>query len=52
MLGSRTGKLYIHSTAQKQYELHLHQGAVLCFREDDVSVKVKETLQKSLVELF
>ena len=52
MLGTRTGKLYLWPTPQKEFELHLHEGAVYCFREDGISVNDKATLQRSLSRLF
>ncbi len=52
LLGNRTGKLYLWPDPQKQFELHLHEGAVYCLKKDGVSVGDKMTLQKRVSELF
>ena len=52
MLGTRTGKLYLRPTPQKEFELHLHEGAVYCFRENGVSVTGEAALQRGLKGLF
>ena len=52
MLGTKTGKLYLRPTPQKEFELHLHEGAVYCFRENGVSVTGGAALQRGLKGLL
>ena len=52
MLGTKTGKLYLRPTPQQEFELHLHEGAVYCFRENGVSVTGGAALQRGLKGLL
>lgn len=52
MLGSRTGKLHVRPDLKKQFELHLSEGTVLCFKEDGFSVRDPRELRRGLTALL
>lgn len=52
MLGPRTGKLYLRPTPVKQYELHLHEGAIFCFKVAGFSVRDAAQLRRDVADLF
>ena len=52
ILGSRTGKLHVRPDLKKQFELHLSEGTVLCFKEDGFSVRDPKELRRGLTALL
>ncbi len=52
MLSSRTGRLHVRPDLKKQYELHLSEGTVLCFKEDGLSVRDPGELRRGLTALL
>ena len=52
MLGSRTGKLLVRPNLKKQFELHLLEGAIFCFKEDGFSVRDPEDLRRGVTSLL
>ena len=52
MLGSRTGKLHVRPDLKKQFELHLSEGTVFCFKEDGLSVRDPGELRRGLTALL